>query len=257
MSTWPVPSDEALQKLYASFEDGIDPALRRMRGDTPASAWYERAARRAARAAALKRNDTFNWLDIGAGAGEIGEMINRAFPGARGTSVDWHNRPAALAAGVRHSWVACDLNAKGFAAAIGEQADLVIAISVWEHVRQPLQFARELLALVKPGGTLYLVCPDYGSAASRLLKRGWPFWIPGEHLNVPTQRGARLCIERAASKNEIRGTTFVRSVAVPYPLAYVYSYLGMPKLARWLRLIPAVPLPVGALEAGLTRPSNG
>ena len=256
MGTWPLPSEESLARLYASFDDGIDPALRRLRGDAPPTAWYARAVNHAARAAGYAQGDAFTWIDLAAGAGEIGAILNSKFANASGVSVDWHGRPAKLAAEARHNWIATDLNAPGFARAIGVPADLVIAISVWEHVRDPAQFVRDACAVVNPGGTLYIVCPDFGSAASRMLGRQWPFWIPGEHLHIPTQRGARSCIARAIAERGEHAIGFVRSVGVPYPPAYVAGYLGMSAIGKLLRGFPAVPLPVGALEAGFSaRPS--
>jgi SAM-dependent methyltransferase len=252
LTTWPVPPEQALRRLYAAFEDGIDPALRRWRGDSPASAWYEHAVRRATRAMGVSSETTFTWIDVGAGAGEIGETLNRNFPQASGISIDWHGRPAKLAADPRHDWMARDLNAPGFARGVGAQADLVLALSVWEHVRDPEDFAREVSSLVRPGGTLYLVCPDFGSASARALGRRWPYWIPGEHLSVPTRRGARICLEHAIAANGLDARVFVRQVGIPYSLGYVLAYLGLPALGRLLRGVPAFPLPVGALEAGFT-----
>jgi SAM-dependent methyltransferase len=252
MGTWPVPSEQALAELYASFEEGIDPALRRLRGDAPPTAWYARAVNHAVRAAGLPQRADFIWIDVAAGAGEVGGILNSQFPKAKGVSVDWHARPAKLAADPRHDWIATDLNAPRFAAVIGATADLVIALSVWEHVRDPAQFVRDACALVKPGGTLYLACPDFGSLASRMLGRKWPFWIPGEHLHVPTRRGARICIARAMAESAIVASEFVRPVGVPYPLAYVAGYLGLGGFAKLLRGLPAMPLPVGALEAGFS-----
>lgn len=252
MVTWPVPSADALARLYASFDEGIDPTLRRLRQDAPPSAWYAHAARRAARAADVTRDSTFSWMDIGAGAGEIGEELNRNFPAASGISVDWHSRPSGLTNDSRHAWVACDLNASGFADAIGARADIVISLSVWEHVRHPAQFIRNVSALVNPGGTLYLVCPDYGSLAARTMGRHWPYWIPGEHLHVPTQCGAQRCLQRNVTDRTCANAVYVHSVRVPYPFAYVIAFFGLPALGRTLRGLPTVPLPVGALEAGFT-----
>ena len=252
MGTWPLPSEDALARLYASFDEGIDPALRRLRGDAPPTAWYERAVHHAAAAAGISPDDAFTWIDLAAGAGEVGAILNSKFAGAKGASVDWHGRPAKLAADPRHGWIATDLNAPGFARAVRAPADLVIALSVWEHVRDPAQFVRDACALVNPGGTLYIVCPDFGSVASRMLGRKWPFWIPGEHLHIPTKMGARICIARTIAAHSGHPLGFVRSVGVPYPPAYVAGFLGMSALGKMLRWLPAVPLPVGALEAGFS-----
>jgi SAM-dependent methyltransferase len=252
MGTWPVPSEAALARLYASFDEGIDPRLRHLRGAAPPTAWYAHAVRHAARAARFAPDANFTWIDLAAGAGEIGERLNASFANAAGVSVDWHARPAKVTASARHDWFTTDLNARGFAAAIGRTSDLVMALSVWEHVRDPAQFIRDACALVNPGGTLYVACPDFGSAAARVLGRKWPFWIPGEHLHVPTRKGARICIARAMAECGIAGQEFVRPVGVPYPLAYVAGYLGLRRLGKLLHAVPSLPLPVGALEAGFS-----
>jgi SAM-dependent methyltransferase len=252
MGTWPLPSEEALTQLYGSFHDGIDPALRRLRGDAPPTAWYARAVKHATRAAGFSHSAAFTWIDLAAGAGEVGAILNSTFVNATGVSVDWHGRPAKLAADPRHDWIATDLNAPGFAGAIGTPADLVIALSVWEHVRDPAEFVRDASALVKPGGTLYLACPDFGSIAARVLGRKWPFWIPGEHLHVPTRKGARICIARAIAGRGGDAAEFVRPVGVPYPLAYVAGFVRFERFGKLLRGLPAMPLPVGALEAGFS-----
>ena len=252
MGTSPLPSADALAQLYGSFDDGIDPELRRLRGDAPPTAWYARAVSHAAGAAGFSESDGFTWIDVAAGAGEIGGILNSKFANAKGTSIDWHARPAKLAGDPRHDWIATDLNAPGFAAAIGTTADLVIALSVWEHVRDPAQFVRDACALVKPGGTLYVACPDFASIAARVLGHKWPYWIPGEHLHVPTRKGARICIARAMAERGVVAHEFVRAVGVPYPPAYVAGYLGLGGFAKMLRGLPSVPLPVGALEAGFS-----
>jgi hypothetical protein len=125
-------------------------------------------------------------------------------------------------------------------------------VSVWEHVLEPGAFASKLLKLVAPGGLLYLVCPDAGSLAHRVLRTRWPYFLPGEHLNMPTRRGARRCLERAAEPGD---SITVDRVGLPYPPAYVLGALGLGRLARWARRLPALPLPVGALEAVFRRAS--
>jgi SAM-dependent methyltransferase len=163
------------------------------------------------------------------------------FPNAEGVALDWAARPAGL--DDRVDWRVADLNEDAFADAVAP-ADLVVSLSVWEHVLDPAAFVRRLLRLVAPGGLLYLVCPDAGSLAFRVLRSRWPYWIPGEHLHMPTADGARRCVERAAPGSEIS----VGSVGLPYPPSYVLGFLGLDRLSRWTRSLPAMPLPVGALE---------
>jgi SAM-dependent methyltransferase len=211
---------------------------------TPLTAWFDYVIRRTARLGRFERDASFRWLDVGAGGGEFAATLAREFPHASGEAIDWSPRPQGL--DPRVAWQIADLNDDAFATPPVQQADLVISVSVWEHVLEPAAFVSKLLALVAPGGLLYLVCPDAGSLAYRVLRTRWPYFLPGEHLNMPTRRGARRCLLRAVAPGD---SITVGSVGLPYPPAYVLGVLGLDRLARWARSLPALPLPVGALEA--------
>jgi len=252
LGTWPQPSTDALAALYGSFAGGVDAKLRELRQATPLTAWFEHVMRRTARLGGFRRDAAFRWLDVGAGGGELAAVLARELPRASGVAIDWSPRPPGL--DPRVAWQVADLNDDAALAALAApsvpRADLVISVSVWEHVLEPGAFARKLLELVAPGGLLYLVGPDVGSVAHRVLRTRWPYFLPGEHLNMPTRRGARLCLEAAAAPgDEVR----VGRIGLPYPPAYVLGALGLGGLARWTRRLPALPLPVGALEAACRR----
>jgi SAM-dependent methyltransferase len=241
ITTWPLPSRDALAALYGSFASGVDATLRDLRHATPLTAWFDTVVRRVTQLGGFDREAAFRWLDVGAGGGELAAALAREFPHASGLALDWSAPPDGL--DERVAWRAADLNDSPIAA---PQAELVISVSVWEHVLEPVTFLRDLVKLVAPGGLLYVVCPDAGSLAFRVLRTRWPYWIPGEHLNMPTQRGARRCLERVTSPG---GAITVDSIGLPYPPAYVLGFLGLERVARRLRWLPSVPLPVGALEA--------
>jgi len=244
LSTWPLPSRDALGALYGSFASGVDTRLRELRHATPLTAWFDYVVRRTTRLGRFDHGAAFRWLDVGAGGGELAAALARAFPKASGVAIDWSPRPRDL--DPRIAWRAADLNDDGFAMPPVQQADLVISLSVWEHVLEPGAFVRKLLTLVAPGGMLYLVGPDVGSLAYRVMRTRWPYFLPGEHLNMPTRRGARDCLEHATAPGD---SIAVGSVGLPYPPAYVLGFLGLGRLSRWTRRLPALPLPVGALEA--------
>ena len=250
LGTWPQPSRAALDALYGSFASGVDAKLRELRRQTPLTAWFEQVMRRATRLGGFPRDAAFRWLDVGAGGGELAAVLARELPRATGVAVDWSERPPGL--DPRVAWQVADLNAAALGPPLVQQADLVISVSVWEHVLEPGAFARMLLKLVAPGGLLYLVCPDVESLAHRVLRTRWPYFLPGEHLNMPTRRGARWCLKRAAEPGD---AVAVGRVGLPYPPAYVLGVLGLGRLARWARRLPALPLPVGALEAVCRRAS--
>jgi hypothetical protein len=143
------------------------------------------------------------------------------------------------------------MNARDWVGAVGgAKFDYVFSVAVWEHVLDPYVFASECLSLVGDGGTLVMICPDYGSLARRLFGRRWPYFEPGEHLSIPTQIGATACIKRAAyergyGRAEIRVST--SSLWVGYSIKYLLNVLGLDVAARFVPSALSAPLPTGIL----------
>lgn len=195
-------------------------------------------------------NDSFSWLEIGAGEGEFASLMSEQFPHAQGVAVDIHPCPESLIHAKNIEWKLCDINLDRFEMEL-PKADLVIAISILEHVRSPQKFLAALTSLVNPRGTLYIACPDYGSTARRLFRRLWPFFLPGEHLHVPSKKGITACLTKIVeNRTPLQSSVFARSVYLPYTMRYLMWYL---KLGRVARIFPSgfvVPLPAGVLEAG-------
>jgi len=243
VATDPLPTRAALDALYGSFASGVEGSLRDLRAETPLTAWFSQVVDRAASLGGF--HGAFRWLDVGAGGGELATLLAERYPHATGTAIDWAPRPAGVPE--RVDWQLADLNDPAFKA---PQADLVISLSVWEHVLDPEAFVQSLIARVAPGGLLYLVCPDAGSLAARVLRSRWPYFLPGEHLHMPTRDGARRLLKRLAHPGD---DVSVGRVGLPYPPAYVLGFLGLGRVAKLARRLPSVPLPVGAVEAVVRR----
>lgn len=60
--------------------------------------------------------------------------------------------------------------------------DVVTAVSVLEHVYNPVDFIRECGALLKPGGFLVGVVPDFGGLWRKSMGRHWTSFKIPEHL---------------------------------------------------------------------------
>lgn len=192
------------------------------------------------------------WIDIGAGHGEVSNLLAERHPDCAGTAIDIGERPSSLRAETGYESI--DLNRPGWLDMLGRRFDRVFAVAVWEHVLDPGQFAREALSLVAPRGRLILICPDYGSLARRILGRRWPYFEPGEHISIPTREGARRCLEAACADLGLDGAVVrAKPLNVGYSLGYLSSVLRLRPLAA---LIPpgwSAPLPTGILSATIQR----
>lgn len=249
--TEPLPSKDSLATLYSSFNDGLPNLHRTITSDDPQLAIYRLCFNRIASVSDWEKDDNFTWVDIGAGGGEFSCLMNDAFPNSRGVAIDLHSCPAALVNSKAITWARRDINRDNFSVGL-PQFELVVSLSVWEHVLRPDLFVSNLLRLVRPGGMLYLLCPNNTSWASRLFGRRWPYFIPGEHLSMPSLMGARRCIQRQWALIhgvDQRANINVRPVMLPYTLRYLLRRLGIEQVGKLMPPGLSVPLPVGALEA--------
>lgn len=119
-------------------------------------AWFARIAARFSRTGARV-------LDVGCGNGLLIEAFRR-----RGCVVEGLDpSPWARAAATEKQFVLHPGMVEESSLPVGSY-DIVAATSTFEHAPDPLQFARGLLRLVRPGGILYLCgMPNYGSWAVR------------------------------------------------------------------------------------------
>ncbi len=74
--------------------------------------------------------------------------------------------------------------------------DLVTLWDVIEHVPSPTDELREVSRILKPAGLLVVNYPDFGSLASRLLGKKWPFLL-SVHLVYYTRSTIRRQLEQA------------------------------------------------------------
>lgn len=233
--------------------------MRRYLSGDPQTSWYQQCLDHAMTRAHKGSTDVFRWIDVGAGGGELAQLAGHQYPNAAGMAVDLHARPPSLESSTNVEWVRCDINRRGFALGLKTKADVVISVAVWEHVRRPDWFVADLSSLVKENGTLYLVGPDYGSPASRLLGRHWPYFTPGEHLCIPSLEGAKRAISRVVRADSLAPANvriFVHPISLPYTLRYVMRFFRLGWMGNMLPKRWRVPLPAGALEAGFTQAEN-
>ena len=245
LSTVNPPSRERLATFYRDYHLHRPHWYNAASANGALDAQYASYALRIANA--LARPDA-DWVDVGSGHGEVANLLAQYRPASRGTAIDIGDRSESLLAGIANE--ARDLNAEGWGTGFGRQFDIVFSVAVWEHVLSPTAFAAECLSLVRPGGTLLLITPDYGSAAAKALGQRWPYFEPGEHISIPTKSGADACLRGAAKKLDLSNVS-VRSSSlwVAYSVSYLFSVLGLRSVASVLPPRLAAPVPTGILIA--------
>lgn len=239
MGTENPPTAERLNEFYRRYDE-FRPA------------WYRSGAASGALAAQYKfyadyvsRSIKGSWADVGAGHGEVANILATQNP--IGCAIDIGTRPDSLSPSLAYKSI--DMNEPGWGRQVGRQFDSVFSVAVWEHVLAPEVFARECLSLLAPSGCLTLVCPDYGSAARKMLGQNWPYFEPGEHISIPSREGARRCLCRAMEELGIAGAVNVARLNVGYSLKYLFNVLRMRPIAAFIPAGLAAPLPTGILSA--------
>jgi trans-aconitate methyltransferase len=237
--------------FYQTFVDGLPEALISARASSPQDAMYEFFSRRFCSDAQIKLDTPFTWLDLAAGTGIFSRLLARRFSKSSGTAADLHARPSLLSDCRNVDWCQLDFNSSTPFVNL-PLADAVFAIGVLEHVRSPYDLVTSALGLLRPGGTLYLACPDTGSVAAHVMGRRWPYWLPGEHLNIPTVRGANALAHRSSAALGIPASIRVSPIAMPYTVRYVAAYVHAERMVQWVDPNLALSLPVGALDISIS-----
>jgi O-antigen chain-terminating methyltransferase len=165
-------------------------------------------------------------LDYGCGPGDVLEVCQEL------------NVPAI---GLDNSYRSCQLSTqRGFrvihgdessAALLGERFDAIFLQSVIEHLADPLGVLEKLIAMLPPGGLIFISAPTPCS----------DFWDDPTHVRPFTSKSLEILAE-------------LLSLEV-LEINYVFSYLLNVKLSAslWYKVLNTFPVPLGSNLVGLYR----
>lgn len=241
--TFPVPSEKQVLDLYAGYDGGMYAKVAMLRRQFPLHAWFNQCLRRI-RTFFPDPMASFTWIDVGAGEGVMSRLMLKHYPRSRGIAVDFHDRPKSLSE-LRIEWRKMDLNKPWEAF---PEANLIFSITVLEHMVSPYLFLRSMFQTLAPDGVMYLNCPRTDAMAFRMLGKKWPYYLPGEHISIPSRKGMKALAELVAGSSKLKDPdTAVSSVIMPYPLGYYLGYYFNLKASRyWFN--PSIYIPTGMLE---------
>jgi hypothetical protein len=254
--TLPLPEPSHQTKLYESFEGGMIPEIRALRDQFPLTSWFQQCINRAMKysGSAMSGTSVFTWADLGAGKGEMAASLAKRFPLSNGIAFDFHGRPRELDSFPGVKWIKTDMNLDDFSSHFADnKVRFVFSITVLEHLLRPDLFVEKALDISGRPGCFYLTTPMMNSTAFHVLGKKWPYFLPGEHLNIPSLKGMRLMLERICRGRFEKGkwSVHVKPVIIPYPLGYYAKYL---KLGGIGDIVPpqwVLRFPTGLLEAAV------
>lgn len=141
-------------------------------------------------------------LDFGTGAGRFAAACTRVAKSATVVGTDFRAEPPA---GSYYDGRVERLSYAPYAdvAHGNRKFDLIIARHVLEHLHDPRAALTGWLALLKPGGALYVEVPNADSRTARLLKCRWPLWYVPRHLSHFTRETLDALIRSAGGWAEI------------------------------------------------------
>jgi SAM-dependent methyltransferase len=131
-------------------------------------------------------------LDFGCGAGTF--LIEMRERGWRCAGVEINAGARARAGETGLDVRQCLLGPHGFEP---ESFDYVRANHSLEHVLHPDEVLREMFAVLKPGGTLFVGVPTTTSQNARVFGPSWWHLTPPLHTFVPSTRGLSQLVERS------------------------------------------------------------
>ena len=169
-------------------------------------------------------------LEIGCGFGYLLEEAKPYFDKRVGTEFSGE--------GVRQSSEKADEVYEGGVEAVpdGLMFDCIIALQVIEHVYDPLDFVKKLIAHANPDASIVLGTPDIGGMLKAVMGRRWASFKVPEHVLYFDEKTLSTLMRRS-------GLTNIRRLPYPhaFPLSLISSKLHFPIPASLSKLNIWVP----------------
>jgi 2-polyprenyl-6-hydroxyphenyl methylase/3-demethylubiquinone-9 3-methyltransferase len=117
----------------------------------------------------------------------------------------------------------------------GASFDIVTCFDVIEHVPEPTDLLRGIAAVLRPGGFVFISCPDDASIFARLLGRRWPHYNHYHLSFLSPETIRRVAADVGLKVDNVFHPS--RARATSYLARYFFEFLlrrRPPKITRWL-----------------------
>lgn len=110
-----------------------------------------------------------------------------------------------------------------------ERFDLITCYAILEHVKDPITFTRTLSGKLKPGGRLAILVPNYDSYYRKLAGKSWVWLIPPIHVQYFNRASLKRVMEKAGLRVEASSSGYTSGTYL-----YLVVHHGMKLLGRSL-----------------------
>ncbi len=247
LTTYPMPSPELLGECYSAYSFGGYPEEKaKAKSNSNQDVWYDHILN----IFGVQSLAGEAVADIGAGEGLLAKSILNQSPDIKSLiCVDYHPMPQKVSSLLKNhpvTWTQKDLSQPWD---LDQKFDRIFCIAVIEHVIDPQRLVQNLIRSVKPGGHIHILAPVADSILFTILKKKWPYLIPGEHLSLPSLKGMESIVQNQPAKIEM-----LKKSKITYSTNYILGALFGFTLPKFLDL--PLRLPIGIFAMTLRRGGN-
>jgi SAM-dependent methyltransferase len=206
----PYPPEPVLKRLYSgsyytNFRDFYEAQyLREIGGHSMTAAPLELLEDVIQRAVHARAEG--DWLDVGGGLGTVANLVRRRCPGWAVTLNEFNPRSIELAREI-YGLDTVSSNAEELGKA-PRRFDVISAVSVLEHIPQPLPFLRSYAELLKRDGIMVVIVPHFTALNASVSKAASPNATPPFHVSLFQRHSLEVALCRVGSFGDIEISQF-------------------------------------------------
>jgi 2-polyprenyl-3-methyl-5-hydroxy-6-metoxy-1,4-benzoquinol methylase len=152
----------------------------------------------------------FSLLEVGTGSGYLMHFVEKEYPGATVTGVEYDPRLVALTQSKVQRAVILQGNAEQLD--LGEKKfDVIVSLQVVEHLYSPERMLEGVRALLAPGGRFILTTPNLACLSARVMKESWHGYRP-DHVSLKDRAGWVALAEHHGFRTIYSGSTFFSGI---------------------------------------------
>jgi 2-polyprenyl-3-methyl-5-hydroxy-6-metoxy-1,4-benzoquinol methylase len=157
-----------------------------------------------------KGRSSFSVLEIGTGSGYLLAFLEKEFPQARLTGIEFNPKLVELTRSKVKEARVFQGNAECLDLG-SEEFDLVVSLQVIEHLNRPEAMLYSVRKHLAPGGVLIFTTPNLGCVSARVMKEKW-HGFREDHVSLKSFREWQILAKQCGFKEVFCGSTFFTGI---------------------------------------------